>query len=216
MKIEYKPKSLADQVYERLEENILNGIYAQGDILTEKQLAAELGVSRTPVREALSRLEFDRLVKETPSGSEVRGITHDDVKDLYSIKERLEGVAAKEAAKNRTEEDLLALKDVVDQQIFFAGRGDTEKVRNLDTEFHDIIYRACGSVTYETILSGVHHKLKKYRRNSLREKNRIYESVDEHEAIYKAIEKKDGKEAEKLMIKHIVNAYESVVASEKE
>ena len=216
MKIEYKPKSLADQVYERLEENILNGVYAKGEIITEKQLAAELGVSRTPIREALSRLEFDRLVKDTPMGSEVRGITSEDVKDLYDVKKRLEGEAAKRAAKNRSEEELARLKEVLEQQIFYAGRGDAEKVRNLDTEFHDIIYSACGSVTFETVLSGVHHKLKKYRRNSLKGKKRIKESVVEHEAIYEAIEKGNGKDAERLMIKHIDNAYKSVIASDKD
>ena len=215
MKIEYKPKSLADQVYERVEESILNGVYKRGDILTEKQLAAELGVSRTPVREALSRLAFDRLVKETTMGSEVLGITLDDVKDLYEIKYNLEGKAAKRAAKNITEEDLVALKDIVDQQIFYAGRGDADKVRNLDTEFHDIIYKACGSVTYETILSGVHNKLKKYRRNSLKGKKRIKESVEEHEAIYKAIEARDSKAAEKLIVTHIGNAFKSVVEAEE-
>lgn len=216
MMIEYKPKSLADQVYERLEESILSGAYEKGRIITEKQLAAELGVSRTPIREALSRLAFDRLVKETSMGSEVRGVTIDDVKDLYGIKYSLEGEVAKRAAKNISEEELKALKDVLDQQVFYAEKGDTEKVRNLDTEFHDIIYKASGSITYETILSGVHHKLKKYRRNSLKGKNRIKESVEEHQAIYKAIEEGKEKAAEKLMVTHIGNAFKSVEKSEKE
>lgn len=214
MLIEYRPKSLADQVYERLEESILNGEYSPGDILTEKQLSVELGVSRTPIREALSRLEYDSLVKETSQGTEVRGINEDDVKDLYDVKKNLETLAVKKAVENMTEEDIKALKDVVDQQIYFAGKGDTEKVRNLDTEFHDIIYGRCGSVTFEKILSGVHHKLKKYRRNSLKSKKRIKASVVEHEEILKAIEERNAKEAQRLMTKHLENAYKSVIASE--
>lgn len=214
MLIEYRPKSLADQVYERLEESILNGEYSPGDILTEKQLSVELGVSRTPIREALSRLEYDSLVKETSQGTEVRGINEDDVKDLYDVKKNLETLAVKKAVENMTEEDIKALKDVVDQQIYFAGKGDTEKVRNLDTEFHDIIYGRCGSVTFEKILSGVHHKLKKYRRNSLKSKKRIRASVIEHEEILKAIEERNAKEAQRLMTKHLENAYKSVIASE--
>lgn len=214
MLIEYRPKSLADQVYERLEESILNGEYSPGDILTEKQLSVELGVSRTPIREALSRLEYDSLVKETSQGTEVRGINEDDVKDLYDVKKNLETLAVKKAVENMTEEDIKALKDVVDQQIYFAGKGDTEKVRNLDTEFHDIIYGRCGSVTFEKILSGVHHKLKKYRRNSLKSKKRIKASVIEHEEILKAIEERNAKEAQRLMTKHLENAYKSVIASE--
>ena len=214
MLIEYRPKSLADQVYERLEESILHGEYSPGDILTEKQLSVELGVSRTPIREALSRLEYDSLVKETSQGTEVRGINEDDVKDLYDVKKNLETLAVKKAVENMTEEDIKALRDVVDQQIYFAGKGDTEKVRNLDTEFHDIIYGRCGSVTFEKILSGVHHKLKKYRRNSLKSKKRIKASVIEHEEILKAIEERNAKEAQRLMTKHLENAYKSVIASE--
>ena len=214
MIIEYKPMSLADQVYERLEEHILNGDYKPGDILTEKQLSADLGVSRTPIREALSRLEFDNLVTETSSGTEVRGINEEDVKDLYEVKKKLEVIAVKRAAKLMDEKSLNAMKDIVGQQVYFAGKGDSEKVRNLDTEFHDLIYNNCGSVTFRQILSGVHHKLKKYRNNSLKSKSRLKESVKEHEAIYKAIVKGNIKDVEKLMAKHLDNSCKSVIALE--
>ena len=214
MIIEYKPKSLADQVYERLEEHILNGDYRPGDILTEKQLSADLGVSRTPIREALSRLAFDNLVTETSSGTEVRGINEEDVKDLYEVKKKLEVIAAKRAAKMMDEKALSQMKDIVDQQEYFAGKGDAEKVRNLDTEFHDLIYSCCGSVTFMQILSGVHHKLKKYRSNSLKSKSRIKQSVKEHEAIYNAMAEKNIKEVEKLMTIHLDNSCKSIIASE--
>lgn len=214
MKIEYKPKSLADQVYERLEESILNGEYNPGDVLTEKRLSAELGVSRTPIREALSKLAYDSLVVDTPSGSEVRGINEDDVKDLYEVKKKLEVLAIKKAAKNMSSEDLDAIKDIIDQQEYYAGKGDVEKVRNLDTDFHDILYSGCGSVTFEKILSGVHHKLKKYRRNSLKSKKRIKASVEEHIAIYEALKEGDAKAAEKAVALHLDNSYKSVIASE--
>ena len=136
MLIEYRPKSLADQVYERLEESILNGEYSPGDILTEKQLSVELGVSRTPIREALSRLEYDSLVKETSQGTEVRGINEDDVKDLYDVKKNLETLAVKKAVENMTEEDIKALKDVVDQQIYFAGKAIFKKPAPFRGTFH--------------------------------------------------------------------------------
>lgn len=216
MLIEYKPKSLADQVYERLEEHILNGDYKPGDILTEKQLASELGVSRTPIREAISRLTYDNLLIDTSVGSEVRGINEDDVKDLYEVKKKLEVIAAKRAAKNISDEDLEKMKDIVDQQIYYAGKEDSEKVRNLDTDFHDLIYSSSGSVTFEQILSGVHRKLKKYRRNSLKSKKRIKESVSEHEEIYKALKDRNVKDVEKLMARHLDNACKSVLALEDE
>lgn len=215
MKIEYKPKSLADQVYERLEDGILSGEYAIGEILTEKRLAAELGVSRTPIREAIAKLEFDNLVEITTGGVEVRGINRDDVDELYEVKRKLEPLVVKLAAEKMTDEDIEALKDVVDEQQYFAGKDDTLKVRNLDTRFHDIIYMGCGSLVYSGILSGVHHKLKKYRRSSLKNEDRIRNSVVEHEEIYKAIKKRDGDKAAKLIAKHIENAYASVKHSEE-
>ena len=210
MIIEYKPKSLADQVYERLEDNILSGEYAPGEILSEKRLSAELGVSRTPIREALSRLEYDNLVKETTNGTEVRGISDSDVEDMFEIKKRLEVVAAKRAAKNMSEEKLAALKDVVDQQEYYAKKGDAIKVRDLDTEFHDIIFSGCGSLTYKSILTSVHHKLMKYRKRSLENEGRILASVAEHVAIYEAIKNRNSKEVEKLVLNHIDNVYKNV------
>lgn len=204
---------MADQVYERLEENILNGEYKEGDVLTEKQLAMELGVSRTPIREALSMLAYDSLVYETPQGTVVRGINAKDVEDLYAVKKKLEVDAVQKAAKNMDPEDLEALTDVVDQQVYFAGKGQADKVRNLDTEFHDIIYKGCGSLVYENILTHVHHKLKKYRSNSLRNKSRIMQSVEEHQAILEAIKARDSAKAGKLMTEHLQNSYKSVMAS---
>ena len=210
MKIEYKPKSLADQVFENLEASILAGEYEVGEILSEKKLSAELGVSRTPIREALSRLEFENLVVETSQGTEVRGITQDDVDDLFEVKRALEIMVTKRATKNMTEEDLQSLRDVLDQQEYYAGKGDVIKVRNLDTEFHDQIYAASGSITLQTILTGIHHKLMKYRKASLEHEGRIIASVSEHEALYEAIKNKNIKEVESLMRRHIDNVYKSV------
>ena len=215
MMIEYKPLSLADQVHERLEELILNGDYPRGEILTEKRLAEELGVSRTPIREALDRLAYDNLVKETSSGTEVRGISEEDVTDLYDIKKRLEVVAVKKAAEKMSDEEIEALGDIVDQQLYYSEKGDSDKVRNLDTEFHDIIYAGCGSPTFQKILSGVHHKLKKYRRNSLKSKARIKASTKEHQAIYEALKARNAGGAEKLMKEHLENAYKSIMSSEE-
>ena len=188
--IEYKNVSLANQVYERLEYNILSGAYAPGEIISETRLSEELGVSRTPIREALAKLEHERLIKDTPQGTAVIGVTESDVKDLFEVKRRIEVIATRRAADTMSEDGLKALKDNIDQQEFFAQKGDAVKVRDLDTEFHDIIYRECGSVTFETILSPIHHKMMKYRRISLEKSHRIMASVEEHRAIYEALPQK--------------------------
>ena len=102
--IEHKTVSLADQVFEHIETDILSGKYQRGEILTESRLCAELGVSRTPIREALRRLEQEHLIEETGKGSVVVGITEKDLADIFMIREQLEGMVAALAAENRTEE----------------------------------------------------------------------------------------------------------------
>lgn len=208
--IDYKIVSLANQVYERIEANILNGVYAQGEIISEGRLAADLGVSRTPVREALTRLEAERLIADTPAGSMVLGITEQDVDDMFMVKKQLEPMASGLAAQNISEKGLAALKDVLEQQEFYASKGNAERVKNLDTQFHDIIYAECGSPTYQHILSPVHHKLAKYRKDSLTRDDRIFRSVEEHRDIVKAIEERHIKEVENLMQLHIGHSYDNI------
>lgn len=213
--IEYKTVSLANQVYETLERNILGGVYARGEIISENRLAEDLGVSRTPIREAMTRLSHEKLIKESPSGTVVVGITENDVKDLFEIKRRIEVIATRRAAENISNEGLKQLKDSVDQQEFFAQKDDSEKVRDLDTEFHDIIYRECGSNTLQGILSQMHHKMMKYRRVSLEKANRIIDSVEEHRAIYEAIASGDCDRVDTLTTIHIDHAYNNIIEGNK-
>lgn len=209
--IEYKTVSLADRVYDQLEYNILSGAYAQGEIISETRLSEELGVSRTPIREAMSRLYHEKMIKESPSGTVVVGVTVNDVKDLFEVKRRIEVMATRRAAENISEEGLKALKDNVDQQEFYAQKGDAVKVRDLDTEFHDIIYRECGSLTFETILTPIHHKMMKFRRLSLEKSHRIMASVAEHRTLYNAIAEKDGDKIDTIVLMHIDHAYNSIM-----
>lgn len=208
--IDYKTVSLANQVYERIEESILNGVYAPGEIISENKLSADLGVSRTPIREALARLASDRLIDDSPAGTVVLGISEQDVDDMFAVKRRLEAMVTGQTAEHISEEGIARLKDILEQQEFYAGKGNAEKVRNLDTEFHDVIYRECGSRTFQAILSPVHHKLAKYRKTSLTHSDRIFRSVEEHKAILDAIMEKDVKEVENLMQLHIGHAYDNI------
>lgn len=208
--IDYKIVSLANQVYGRIEANILDGVYAQGEIISESRLAADLGVSRTPVREALARLEAEYLIADSPAGTVVLGITEKDVEDMFVVKRNLEPLVSGMAALHMTAEGLAALQDVLEQQEFYASRGNAEKVKNLDTRFHDIIYGECGSTILQHILSPVHHKLAKYRKNSLTHDDRIFRSVEEHRAILEAILDKDVKEVENLMHLHVGHAYDNI------
>ena len=208
--MEYKNMTLADRVYEVLEHNILCGIYAPGELLTESRLSTDLGVSRTPIREAMSKLFHERLIKETTSGAKVVGVSSEDVKDLFEVKRRIEVLATKRAAQTLSESQLDAMKDNIEKQEFYARKGDAEKVRDLDTEFHDIIYKGCDSVTFETILLPIHHKMMKFRRLSLESHDRIYDSVAEHKALYEAIRDRDSDKAETIILLHIDHSYNNL------
>ena len=113
--MEFKTVSLADRVFETLEKNILNGTYKRGEVISEKRLTEELGVSRTPIREALNRLMEEDLIEDSPNGTVVCGMTPADVADAYEVKRRMEVLAARRAAKNITEDELRYMKELVEQ-----------------------------------------------------------------------------------------------------
>lgn len=209
--MDYKSMSLANQVFETIEKNILNGVYPQGEVLSESKLSEELGVSRTPIREALTRLETERLITTTPMGALVLGITDNDVRDMFKVKLHLDPIIVKMAASNISEEALDKLKDNIDQQAFYNSKGNLEKLRDLDTEFHDIIYAESKSPTLQYILTGIHHKLLKYRIASLKIEDRSDHSVDEHEAIYEALKARDEMRVELLVLQHINHTYDTIM-----
>ncbi len=214
--MQYKTISLADRVFERLEMDILTGKYPIGEIISEKRLSEELGVSRTPIREALARLLEEDLVEDTSAGTVVVGMTDDDMKDIYEVKARIEKIAARRAAENISDEQLARMKEIVALQEFYVGKEDLATVRDLDTEFHDILYDACGSKILKRTLSPIHHKLMRYRRSSLEvNSKRRGKSIGEHAAVAEALAAHDPDRAEAAIVEHIKNAYESVLAASK-
>ena len=213
--LDYKTVSLANQVYARIESNILNGVYAKGEIISESKLSEELGVSRTPIREAMAKLESDLLIGDSPVGTIVLGITENDVKDMFIVKRKLEVIATTMTAKNISEAGIAKLKDILEQQEFYASKDNADKVRDLDTEFHDIIYAECGSPIFRAILSPIHHKLMKYRQASLCHEGRILHSVGEHRDIFEAIRERDAAKVEGLMLTHVEHAYESIMQGDE-
>ena len=213
--IDYKSVSLANQVFTVVENNIINGVYPSGEVLSESRLSKELGVSRTPIREALRRLEVERLISSSPNGSVVLGITKQDVEDMFLVKKSLEPEAFRRAAENISPEALERLKHNLEKQEFYAAKRDSENLKNLDTEFHDIIYEQSGSPVLFSILSPNHHKLLKFRKASLEKSNRIPYAYSEHVAIYNALCERDGDKVAKLMMEHVIHAYENLNKEEE-
>ena len=204
--MDYKTVSLSDQVFEHLETDILSGKYRRGEIITELQLCSELGVSRTPVREALRRLFQEHLIEDTPKGTMVLGITPKDYLDMSEIRLRIEELAVRGFVANMTEDNRKELNEAVDFQEFYLTRGDVDHLRALDGQFHEIIYAGCGSRVLQDTLAPLHKKIQQYRHNALQAPLRARNSVQEHRAILEAITARDADLAVEKMRQHIENA----------
>ena len=211
MKVEYKPVSLADQVFERLEAEILSGKYQRGEIVTELQLCAELGVSRTPVREALRRLASEHLIEDSPRGTMVLGVVRKDFEDMCAIRLRIEGLAVRGFIENMNEDVLRMLREAVELQEFYLNKSDPDRIRAQDTRFHELIYQYCGSAILCDTLQPLHKKVQKYRRISIEQGDRAEISVQEHREIYNAIAAGDADLAEKLMNEHVGHAMTTIM-----
>ena len=206
----HRSVSLADQIFERLEKDILVGKFERGEILTEIKLSETLGVSRTPVREAMRRLEQEHIIKATPKGSMVVGISPADIEAIYEMRMRIEGLAARYAAENASDEDLVAIKDILELQKFYIDKKDPEKIMDCDSKFHRMVYEATGSVPLCNTLTELHKKIIKFRKVSVEMTERAILSYEEHLKVYEAIAARDGEKADKLMTEHVGYARENI------
>jgi len=210
-------KGLRSRVFHTLEQNIISGIYPPGMALNEKQLCQELGVSRTPLREALSQLELEGLVESTPNkGAVVVGVSSQDIDDIYTIKLELEGLAAQLAADRITADELTELEETVSMTEFYIGKGDVNKVVELDSRFHDIICKASKNRPLRNMMSNYHNFAKLARHKSLMKPERVPQVLEEHRNIMQAIADGNSKQARSLAVEHISRARSSIAHAMKE
>ena len=213
---QFKSTSLADQVFDRLENDIIQGVYPKGEILTELKLVEQLGVSRTPIREALRRLEQERLIEDMGKGSRVLGITEDDLLDIMTIRERVEGVAAYYAALNMTPEARKEFTHLVDLQEFYFQKRDAERLRQVDDQFHDMICILSRRTVIMDTLIPLHRKTRRYRRIAMDDWERATKTKGEHYEIYQAIVSGNAELASELTARHITNAKEHMMEGMKQ
>jgi DNA-binding GntR family transcriptional regulator len=208
--------SLRGMVFNRLQEDILNGVYRPGETLVESKLAEKLGVSRTPIREAIKQLELEGLVTPLPNRRVVvRGVTEKDIDDIYIIRKRLEGLAARWAVLNITEKEFNELKRTLELMEFYTEKGDLEQVKELDANFHSIIFQASKSKPLSYVLANFHQFLTKARGDSLMVPGRLPRALEEHKAILAAIMNNDPDAAEEAMERHILGARDNLVSHKK-
>jgi len=204
--------SLSDQVYEQLEAGILDGRISAGETLNEQKISSELGVSRTPVREAIRMLEQKNLVRLMPhKGAVVLGVDRKDMLDIYAIRSYIEGLASKWAAENITYAKSKALQEIVDLQEFYYLKSNQDKISEMDSRFHETIFRFCESRKLEHMLRDLHHMVQRFRKLSIAETGRTEKAIAEHRLILEAICRGDGDEAERQTSIHINNARENML-----
>lgn len=202
--------SLRGRVFHSIREDILAGKYEKGEELKEIAIGNELGVSRTPVREALRQLELEGLVEIIPNkGAYVVGLSAKDIEDIYMIRSLLEGLCAKWAAQHITKKQLAALEENVDLAEFYASKDNFEQVFDLDSKFHEILYEASGSRTINHLLTDYHHYVQRVRKVTIAT-GRAYKSNGEHRNILNAIKAKNGDEAERLATAHVINTMNNI------
>ncbi len=204
--------SLRGRVFHKLRKDILDGKYEDHDELKEVTIGEELGVSRTPVREAFRQLELEGLIQIIPNkGAYVTGITQKDVKDIYMMRSLLEGLCARWATEHITQKQLEEMEENIYLSKFHAEKGHMEQLAELDNRFHEIMYEACNSKMLEHQLKDYHGYVLRVRRKTLAKARRGTASNEEHEKIMERIKVHDADGAEKLAHMHIVNAYENMI-----
>lgn len=204
--------SLRGQVYHRLREDILSGRYKDHEELREVAIGEELGVSRTPVREAFRQLELEGLLTVIPNkGAYVNSITVKDVEDIYAMRGLLEGLCARWATEHITAEQMERMEEIIYLSRFHAMKGHSEQLTELDNQFHDILYQACNSKMLEQQLRSFHEYVMRVRRWVLHDDHRREICVQEHEQIMEAIREKNADKAEQLANLHMKNAYANML-----
>lgn len=206
--------SLRGRAFSLLREDILSGKYKEHEELKETVISRELGVSRTPVREALRQLELEGLVCQVPNkGAYVTGITRKDVADIYAIRALLEGLCARWATAHITKEQLEAMEETLYLSEFHGEKGHAQQLTELDDQFHEILYEACNSKMLGHTLRDFHEYVKRMRMRTFSDPERGKEAVREHKRIMEAIRSKDGTQAEQFATLHIHNAYANIMSN---
>lgn len=197
---------LRDVVFNTLREAILKGELKPGERLMELQLAAKLGVSRTPIREAIRMLELEGLAVTVPrKGAEVAKMTEKDMEDVLQIRKALDELAVGLACDNIQETDLenlhVALKNFEDST-----KGhDVKKIAQADVEFHDVIYQAANNPKLVNMLNNLREQMYRYRVEYLKNETIYPTLIQEHEEIFDHLERKDRDGVIQLMSHHVVN-----------
>lgn len=196
--------SLTEEIADIVRERILKGEYEIGEKIKENQIAAELRVSRTPIREAFKLLENEGLIDYIPNrGCFAKGFTRRDVEDIYAVRESLEELAVMWAVERISDGEIKELEEQCDMMEFYAHRQDTKKVLELNAGFHDVIYASSRSRFLAQVLRSYKAYLDKTRKSIFYDREYLESILSEHRLILKAIKERDKQRAAEAMKAHL-------------
>lgn len=196
--------SLTEEIADIVRERILKGEYEIGEKIKENQIAAELRVSRTPIREAFKQLENEGLIDYIPNrGCFAKGFTRRDVEDIYAVRESLEELAVMWAVERISDGEIKELEEQCDMMEFYAHRQDTKKVLELNAGFHDVIYASSRSRFLAQVLRSYKAYLDKTRKSIFYDREYLESILSEHRLILKAIKERDKQRATEAMKAHL-------------
>ncbi|RGY98890.1 GntR family transcriptional regulator [Clostridium sp. AM58-1XD] len=201
---EYLP--LRDVVFNTLRQAILKGELAPGERLMEIQLADRLGVSRTPIREAIRKLELEGLVLMIPrKGAEVAKISEKSLRDVLEVRRAMEELAIELACERMSADEIRELSDANTQFGRAVEGGEPMEIAEADEHYHDIIYQGTGNVRLIQLLNNLREQMYRYRLEYVKDADKRQILLSEHERILKAVRDRKVAEAKELMREHIDN-----------
>mgnify|MGYP000869254504 FL=1 len=207
--------STKDYAYYEIKQRIISGDLEPDQPVNEESLAQELEISRTPLREALQRLEIEELLIRLPNGRlRVAPISVKEVEEIFEIRSYLEGIVAKQATMNASEDDIQNLAQLTREIVLAAEESRREDVVYFGNRFHNYLYEISGNQTACKILSQLNDHISRYRRlGPIRDAGRSRKAAEEHQAIFDRIAARDPEGAEKAMYTHIRNSLSTAVKS---
>ena len=206
----YKP--LRELVFENIRQAIVKGIFAPGERLMEIQLADDLGVSRTPVREAIRKLELEGFVVMIPRrGTYVSDLSIKDINEVYEVRTALDVLAAELAAERITEEELEEMERLLVEIGEYIEIYDMDKIVEADSKFHDILYRASRNERLVGIINNLREQLTRFRSLSMSYPGRLKDMLGEHTRLVEALGQRNVALAKNLAGEHMANAEQTLL-----
>ena len=205
-------KPLGEHVFDNLKQAILRGDLPPDSRLIESRIADAMGISRTPVREAIHKLEKEGLLKKLPGGSFfVVELTQEDIEETFGIRSVLESYAARMATLNHHEEDLLFLEKKIEEYQDCLDRGQMERLPDINTEIHDYLYELSQSPILTKMIGDLSHRIYRFRKILLKNEKRASISNKDHQKMLKAMKKRDAERVEQLVKEHVLRAKKMVL-----